>query len=155
FVVFVLRVVPELQYVVPMLAWAVIPAAFGFEFLFEKWRGGGAWRMALGTGLVLHWLVAAVFPICLESSRVPNYTDIEKAAKLLPPDARVLVLYRFYGASPAVWLDRNTIASVVEDTRLLPETCDRARKAGFTHVLILDIESWHNEKTKGGPLEMI
>jgi hypothetical protein len=137
----VVRKVPEPQYLLPMLAWCVIPASFGFNLLMDKLRAGAAWRIALGTVLILHVLMALAFTIDLKASRVPNFPDIERAAQLLPPDARVVVVSRFYGCSAAVWLNRNVVG--IWQPTGMAERFTTARRRGFTHVLILDIESRH------------
>ncbi len=154
FFLFVIRKVPEPQYLLPTLAWCVMAAGFGFSYLIETAWSNRKWRMALGAGLVLHLAVAALLTIDLKASRVPNFADIQHVAKLLPADARVLVLYRYYGASPAVWLDRNVLAVGVSVPSMFPGACEVARRAGFTHLLILDIESWHDDASKDGPLAL-
>ena len=152
---FVVRNVSEPQYLLPMLAWCVIGAAFGFHFLLTKRRLGRGRQVALGAAVVLHLLVAGFFTVDLKSSRVPNYPSILRAAELLPPDARVLVLCRYYGASPAVWLNRNVLPVGDKFPAGFPGACDLAYRSGFRYLLILDIESWHNQKTGGGPLAMM
>jgi hypothetical protein len=155
FFLFVVRKVPEPQYMLLMLVWGAMGAAFGFEFLLVKWRTSGWWRMGLGAVALVHLLVAIFFTMDLKESRVPSYPEIEQAAKLLPPGARVMVLYRFYGASPAIWLDRNVIPIGSKMPSLFPSTCEMGYRAGFTHLLILDIESLHDNKTGGGPLAIV
>ena len=110
FFVCVIRKVAEPQYLLPVLPWAAVATSFGLNYLIGKLRAGMGWRIALGAALILHLLVAVAFTVDLKASRVPSFADIEHAAQLLPPDARVIILYRYYGASPAVWLDRNVLA---------------------------------------------
>ncbi|MGP8200405.1 MAG: hypothetical protein ACLQU4_12990 [Limisphaerales bacterium] len=154
YVILVVRKIAEPQYMLPMLAWGAVPAAFGFNWLMDKLRASAAWRVALGAALILHVLVAAAFTIDLKTSRVPDYPDIERAAQLLPPEARVVVVYRYpCGCSPVVWLNRNILA-LWNQPKDMAGRFTELRKIGFTHVLILDIESWHNEKSLGGPLAL-
>ena len=150
FLVCMVRKVSEPQYMLPILAWCVVPASFGFNLLMDKLRAGAAWRIALGTALIMHVLVALALTIDLKASRVPNFPDIERAAQLLPPDARVVVVYRFFGLSLAVWLDRNVV-SLNEPTGMAGRFT-ALRRFGFTHVLILDVESWHDKKSAVEPL---
>jgi hypothetical protein len=153
YLILVVRKVPESQYMLPMLAWCVVPASFGFNLLMDKLRAGAAWRIALGTALIMHVLMTVAFTIDLKTSRVPNFPDIERAARLLPPDARVVVVYRFpCGCSPVVWLNRNILA-LWEPTGMAGRFT-ALRRFGFTHVLILDIENRHNPKSADGPLAL-
>jgi hypothetical protein len=147
FIVCVYRKVPEPQYVLALLPWVVMGAAFGLDYLFGKWRGGVLWRIAIGAAVVLHVLIAAAFTIDLKASRVPDYADIERAAQLLPTDARVIVVYRYYGASPAVWLNRNVVPMSQMDSL---QGFGRLRREGFDYVLLLDIESWHDARGDNG-----
>ncbi|MGD0815881.1 MAG: hypothetical protein ABSA83_19990 [Verrucomicrobiota bacterium] len=152
YLIMVLRKVSEPQYMLPMLAWCAVPAAFGFNWLMAKLRAGAASRVAFGAALALHVLVATAFTLDLKASRVPDYPDIQRAARLLPPEARVVVVYRFpCGCSPVVWLNRNILA-IWEQPKDMAGRFTGLRQIGFTHVLILDIESWHNEKSSIGPL---
>ncbi len=91
----------------------------------------------------------------LKASRVPSYPDIMRAGDLLPPEARVVVLYRYYGASPAVWLNRNVLPLGGQVPSDFPGACDLAYRSGFRYLLVLDIESWHHNKPGGGPLAMV
>jgi len=154
YLLFVIRKVTEPQYILPPLAWCVMASAFGFNFLMDQLRVSALWRAALGLALLLHVIVALLFTVDLKTCRVPSYPDIERAAKLLPADARVLVLYLHYGASPAVWLDRNVLAVSDELPSGFPSKCAQAYRAGFTHFLILDIESWHAPRGNDGVFAM-
>ncbi len=147
----VIRKMREPQYMLTVLPWAVIAATFGFNYLIGQPRAGRVWRIALGAVLILHLLVTVAFTVDLKASRVPSFADIERAAQLLPTDARVIILYRFYGASPAVWLDRNVLAIGVMQSL---ESCAHLRQAGFAHLLVLDIDTWHNAKSADGPLAL-
>jgi hypothetical protein len=153
YLILVVRKVTEPQYMLPMLAWCAVPAAFGFNLLMDKLTRA-AWRAALAAALALHVLVATALTLDLKASRVPAYPDIESAARLLPPEARVVVVYRFpCGCSPVVWLNRNILA-IWELPKSMAGRFTELHKIGFTHVLILDIESWHNENSSGGPLAL-
>jgi hypothetical protein len=153
YLILVVRKVAEPQYLLPMLAWCVVPASFGFNLLMDKLRTSAAWRIALGAALVMHVLMTLAFTIDLKASRVPDYPDIERAAQLLPPDARVVVVYRFpCGCSPVVWLNRNIVS--LWDPTGMADRFTALRRFGFTHVLIMDIESWHNDKSADGPLAL-
>jgi hypothetical protein len=143
FLLGVVRKVTEPQYLLPMLAWFVIAAAFGLNRLAAKLQSGLLWRSCLAAAVVIHLLVAAFFCVDLKSSRVPNYPDIIKAGEFLPADARVIAFYRFYGASPAAWLDRNMIP--LSSVEALDGQLEQLKQWGFNYVLILDIESVHNK----------
>lgn len=152
FLGYIFRKVPEPQYIVPVLPWFAIAAAFGFAFLLGKLRAKLIWRVAAGALVLLHVSVAVAFTVDLKSSRVPDYDDVERAARLLPPDARVITLYRYYGASPAVWLDRNVLALGTAESL---ENCPRLRREGFEYLMILDIEAWHDQKSNDSPLAWV
>jgi hypothetical protein len=149
----VIRTVSELQYFLPMLAWCVVAAGFGFNLLLNEMRESAVWRAALGVILIIHILIALAFTIDLKTSRVPNFSAVERAAELLPPEARVAVQYRYYGASPTVWLNRNTL--VVGEPTDVAGRFAALRKFGFTHVLILDIASLHDGQGAQGPLAWV
>ena len=148
YLVVVVRKVPEPQYLLPVLAWCVVPASFGFNLLMDKLRAGAAWRIALGAALIMQVLMTLAFTIDLKASRIPNFPDIERAAQLLPPDARVVVVSRYAGWSAVVWLNRNVVG--VWQPMGTAEMAGRftaLRRFGFTHAVILDIESWHGDKS--------
>jgi hypothetical protein len=153
FLAFVIRKVAEPQYVLQMLPWFVIGASFGLDYFLKKLCAGIGWRIGFGMVLILHILVALFFTMDLKTSRVHNLPDIERAGELLPPDARVVVIYRFYGAGPAVWLDRNVVPMGVPDR--LEESFTRLQAEGFSHVLILDIESLHNRRSAKDPQALL
>jgi hypothetical protein len=142
YLILVLRKISEPQYFLPPLAWLVIAAAPGLGHLAGKLRSGMIWRYVLPAIVGMHIVLAIVLARDLRSSRVPDFPSIESAARLLPPEARVVVAYPFYGASAAVWLNRNVYA--VHDIGTLTMELPRLREAGFTHLCLLDIESRHN-----------
>jgi hypothetical protein len=98
----------------------------------------------------LHVLTAAYFTHDAMASRVPDYPDIEQAATLLDKDARVIVFYRYYGASPAVWLDRNVFALGVLGS--LENDWARLHALGFNYILLLDMDSRHSAPGTKAPL---
>jgi hypothetical protein len=153
YLVSVLVKIAEPQYMLPVLAWGAVAASFGFNLLLDKLRSSAAWRIGFGALLAMHVLVAVAFTIDLKASRVPEYPDIERAARLLPPEARVVVVYRYLaGCSPVVWLNRNTIT--VWEAAGMAKRFSELRRFGFTHVLIMDVESWHNDQSAEGPLAL-
>jgi hypothetical protein len=147
YLILVLRQIGEPQYFLPPLAWLIIAASPGLETLFAKLRSGFGWRARLLAAIGMHLVVAAAFAGDLLASRVPDFADIGRAAQLLPPGARVVVAYRFYGAGPAIWLGRNVYA--VADLATLMTMLPKLKEAGFTHICVLDIESRHNDKAAG------
>lgn len=155
FIVLVVRKVAEVQYTLIILIWLIMAASFGFEFLLAKWCESRLWRTGLAAAMIVHVLMAIFFTVDLKGSRAPNYPDIVRAGSILPPDARVIVLYRYYGASPAIWLNRNVVAVGGYSPSFFPSFCEKAFAAGFTHVMILDMESWHDPHSHDSPLAMI
>jgi dolichyl-phosphate-mannose-protein mannosyltransferase len=147
YLILVLSKVHEPQYFLPVLPWIIVAATAGLEFLASKLPSGLVWRAGLATLVGLHVVVAAALAVDLRSSRVPDFPSIERMARLLPSEARVIVAYRFYGASPAVWLNRNVFA--VGDIGTLTLELPKLRSAGFTHLCILDIENRHNLNAGG------
>ena len=150
YLVLVLCKVHEPQYFLPVVAWTVIGSVAGLEFLAGKLHPGFIWRGALTVGMATHLVVAAALAIDLRSSRVPDFASIEHIASILPAEARVIVGYPFYGASPAVWLNRNVFAVI--DMASLESELPILRSAGFTHLCLLDIENRHNLRSGGLPM---
>ncbi|MDB6108557.1 MAG: hypothetical protein JWR69_307 [Pedosphaera sp.] len=148
YLVSVVRKIPEPQYTLPLLAWAVVAASFGFQSLIDRLGGGILWRAALGAALGLHVLVVVIFACDVKASRVPNFTEIESVAGMLPVDARVVVVYRYYGASPAVWLNRNVFA--IDNLPELEAELPKLQALGFNHLVILDLESRHHDISRTG-----
>ena len=142
----VLRKIHEAQYFLPPLFWILLMAAPGLEFLAARLRTGLLWRAGLATAIALHILVALVFGSDLKASRVPDFAGIQKARECLPPGVRVIAVYRFYGASAAVWLERNVYA--LGDLPTLTAGLGTLKAAGFTHLCLLEIESRHNLGSK-------
>ena len=139
YILFVVRKIPEPQYLLPPLAWAIMVASFGWPVLFGWWRSSSIWRASICGVLILHALVVIGGTINLKSSRVPNFSDVEGAAQVLPPGARVIAVYRSYGASPAVWLDRNVHS--LDRLSELEARLPKLRPMGYTHVVIIDLVS--------------
>lgn len=140
--VFIVRKVPEPQYSLPLLAWCIIPACVGLQVALAGLRGRILRPAVIAAAVGMHLLVALIFTCDLKASRVPDFKDIETAARLLPADARVLMGYRYYGAGPAVWLDRNVLQFTnLEELQL---ALVRVRDLGFNYLMLLDIESRHS-----------
>ena len=150
YLVLVLCKVHEPQYFLPVVAWTVIGSVAGLEFLVGKLRPSFMWQPALAVGIATHLVVAAALAVDLRSSRVPDFASIERIANMLPAEARVIVGYPFYGASPAVWLNRNVFAVI--DVGSLEAELPNLRSAGFTHLCLLDIENRHNLRSGGLPM---
>jgi hypothetical protein len=138
---FAIRKVPEFQYFLPPVAWALIWGAQTFPGLLEKAHASRSLGWALGMLAVLHLVVSLAGTYDLKASRMDDFTIWERARQLLPPDARVIVVYPHYGASPAVWLQRNTIA--VSSLEMLQERLPKLESLGFRYVLILDVKIPH------------
>jgi len=147
YLVLILRKIPEPQYLLPPLVWLIVAASPGIDCLLTRLRSRTLCRPALVLAIVLHVSLAIAFTCDLKASRVPDYTNIESAAALLPINARVVVVYRFYGASPAVWLNKNVFA--VPDPDTLESKLPRLVAVGFTHLVILDMESRHDLRSLG------
>ena len=137
--VFVLGKINEPQYYLPLIVWVVLAAALGFA-KFSSAPRSKLMRAAVVLAACAHIPVATLMAIDLKSSRVPGIAEIADAGQLLPPDARVIVAYHHYGAGPAVWLQRNVIAMSPADEDPAATVTALAR-AGFTHLMILDLES--------------
>jgi hypothetical protein len=138
FLTFVKKIT-EFQYLLPSLFWLLLIAAFGFRELRARWQQGAAWRAGLGLALAAHLLVTVIFTLDLKASRVPAFADLQAAAGMIPPDARVIVFYRFYGASAAVWLDRNVLA--IANLQQFQTGLPRLQALGFNYVLLFDVEN--------------
>lgn len=146
----VVSTVPEPQYILPLLAWAVIAAGFGAAALLERCRKSRAWCVVLGILVVLQLVTTVVFTLDLKRSRVPDYSQIVAAAGHLPPNARVIAIYPYYGASAAVWLDHNVISFGLNHVSAFDSALPGLRQAGFTHVVLFDMKlsSWVSWKAK-------
>ena len=143
---FVVRKIPEPQYLLPPLAWATMVASFGWPWLIDRWRSSTAWRASICGVAVLHAAIVVGGTINLKASRVPNFGDVEGAAKVLPPGARVIAVYRSYGASPAVWLNHNVHA--LDKLSELEARLPKLQPMGYTHVVIIDLVS-HTDRFRG------
>jgi len=147
YLIFIFGKIPEPQYAVPLLAWAVILAAFGLGWLVDESRRNNRWRLVLAAMIGLQVLTVAVFAADLKSNHVADFEGVEKAAGLIPPKSRVLVVYPFYGASPAVWLNQNDYAiNRISDLQTKLTTLE---KDGFDYLLIMDMKSWLFVKNGG------
>jgi hypothetical protein len=145
--VFIVRKILEPQYFLPLLFWLVISTSFGFSAMRQKLRSGRLWSAALGVAMLAHCVVAWCFASDLKVSRVPDYPAIERAAQLLPPGARVGVVGKTYGASPAVWLNRN-VEAISEIPADLDKNLSYLESIGFRYLIILDLESRHSRKSQ-------
>jgi hypothetical protein len=147
YLIFIFAKIPEPQYALPLLAWAVIFAAFGLGRLADGARRKNRWRWALAAMVGLQLLTVAVFTADLKSNHVADFESVQKAAGLMPPKSRVLVVYPFYGASPAVWLNQNDYAiNHISDLETQVATLE---KDGFDYLLIMDLKSWLFVKNGG------
>ena len=147
YLVTVVAKIPEPQYILPLLAWLVMAAAFGLNAFAGGFPSPGR-RAVLAAVVTAHVLVAIIFVCDLKSPHVPAIGDIETAAKLIPAHSHVIAAYPFYGASPAIWLGQNTYAvhSPEELEGVLPEL----RKDNFDYIIILDVKS-HSMNSHKGP----
>jgi len=140
----VVRKVAEPQYYLPLLACAVVAASFGLVPMVAWFRRWVSWRPILGLVVGIHLIVAFVLTWDLKQSRVPDFAEIQKTAALIPAGARVVVVYRFYGASAGVWLHHNVLA--VSDAPELEAALAKKPSLvdlGFTRLVILDLASHH------------
>jgi Dolichyl-phosphate-mannose-protein mannosyltransferase len=140
--------IPELQYMLPPLAWAAIAVGFGVEPLIGLARAKPFWRAALGLLVGVQLLTVTVFAFDLKASRVPDFSEIQAAEAQLPAGARVMVIYPYYGASPAVWLNRNVLSVYRES--VVEEELPKLRPLGFTHIILLDLKlsDWVSWRTR-------
>lgn len=150
--ILILNKLPEPQYYLPPLVWTVTAAASGIEFLRDKLKSDFRWRYGLIVGCALHVALALILILDLKASRVPDFSAIQNARDFLPAGARVIAVYRYYGASAAVWLDHNVLA--IQDVGTLTKQLPVLKQAGFTHLCILDIESHHGTKSHS-PLQLV
>lgn len=136
----------EPQYTIPVLFWLLIVAAPGLSILLEKARQNRLWRISLIGLAVLHLLIAAISVAFLKTSRVANFSDIQAAKKLLPPEARVVVYSTTPNVYMSVWLDHNTLMlhpfheqipspSLLEK---LNQQLDNLHHVGFDYLLLVD-----------------
>lgn len=139
YLVFVVSKIQEPQYLLPTLAWLILPAAFGFRYMTQIGSRSAGWRTGLAALVCLQALTAVFFTSDLKASRVPDFAAIEKASATIPAGARVIVAYPFYGASPAVWLNQNVLA--VNSASVLETELPRLQKLGFSHLVLMDVKS--------------
>jgi hypothetical protein len=141
--IFVARKILEPQYFLPLLCLLVICASFGFAGMRDKMRSSARWRAFGVPALALHILTAYLFTSDLKASRVPDYPAIERAARHIPPGARVAIVGKTYGASPAVWLNRN-VEATSEEPADLARDLPYLESMNFRYLMILDLESRHS-----------
>jgi Dolichyl-phosphate-mannose-protein mannosyltransferase len=146
--VFVIRKILEPQYFLPLVFWLALMASLGFARLIEKWRYSLAWRTILGVAICAHVLVVWMFTSDLKAARVSNLAGIESAAHLIRSGARVVLIYRHYGAGPAVWLNHNVVI-IDEDTKNIDHELRPLKLEKFTYLMILDVESRHHGHASG------
>jgi len=153
YIIFVVRKIPEPQYLLPSLAWLVLIAAFGLNYLVARTNHGIRWRVGAVLLVCLQALTACIFAGDLKASRVPDFQSIQKAAALIPPGARVVVAYPFYGAGPAVWLHHNVFA--VNDAATLEADLPRLEKNGFSCLVLMDVKTRTKSVSKESMLAML
>jgi len=153
YIIFVVRKIQEPQYLLPSLAWLVVTAAFGISHLAEKINHGGRWRAGVVSLVCLQALTAFIFASDLKASRVPDFQSIEKAAASIPPGARVIVVYPFYGAAAAVWLNHNVLA--IDQITSLEADLPRLKKIGFSHLVLMDVKTRTKSASKESWLETL
>jgi hypothetical protein len=153
YVIIVFVRIPEPQYLLPSLAWLIMAAVFGINHLAGKTNHGIRWRAGVVSLICLQALSAFIFTSDLKASRVPDFQSIEKAAASIPPGARVIVAYPFYGAAPAVWLKHNVLA--VDNFDTLKMELPRLQKIGFSYLVLLDVETRTKNASKDNALKML
>ncbi len=152
--VFVIRKILEPQYFLPLVFWLAVAASLGLARLLERRRSSLVWRTAFGAAICAHVLVVWMFASDLKAARVSNFAGIESAAHLIPSGARVVMVYRYYGAAAAVWLNHNVVCpwdgldlgeltSLFGDTKNMDHELRTLRSENFTYFMILDVESRH------------
>jgi hypothetical protein len=153
YIVFVVCKISEPQYLLPSLAWLALAAAFGISHLAGKTNHGVRRRAGVVSLVCLQVLTACIFTSDLKASRIPDFPSVEKAAASIPPGARVIVVYPFYGAGPAVWLHRNVLA--MYDAAALEAGLPRLEKIGFSHLVLMDVKTRTKSASKDSVLEML
>lgn len=152
YIIFVVRKIPEPQYLLPSLAWLILTAAFGFNYLARASHGIRL-RVGAVSLVCLQVLTAGILTCDLKASRVPDFQSVEKAAAVIPPGARVIVAYPFYGAGPAVWLHHNVLA--VSDAATLEADLPRLEKIGFSCVVLMDVKTRTKSVSKESVFAML
>jgi hypothetical protein len=84
---------------------------------------------------------------------VPDFAAVEQAAKVIPADARVVVVYPFYGASPAVWLHRNVLA--LNNLQTLQTQLPHLEKMCFSYLVLLDLKTRTKSSTTGNLAQIL
>jgi hypothetical protein len=152
--VFVIRKILEPQYFLPLLFWLTVAASLGLARLIERRRSSLVWRTAFAVAICAHVLLVWMFASDLKAGRVSNFAGIESAGHLIPSRARVVVVYLYYGAAAAVWLNHNVICpwngqdlgeltSLFADTKNMDHELRTLRSENFTYFMILDVEHRH------------
>jgi len=153
YIILVVCKIPEPQYLLPSLAWLILAAAFGINHLAGKTNPGIRWRVGVVSLVCLQALTACIFTSDLKAARVPDFPSIEKAAASIPPGARVIVVYPFYGAAPAVWLRHNVLA--MDDAAILVADLPRLEKIGFSHLVLMDVKTRTRNASNENVLKML
>lgn len=153
YLMFVVSKIMEPQYLLPSLAWLIVAATFGINQLAGMTNPSIRWRAGLVALVCLQALTTCIFARDLKAARVPDFQSIEKAAAVIPPGARVIVVYPFYGAAPAVWLRHNVLA--MDDAAILEADLPRLENIGFSHLVLMDVKTRTRNASKENVLKML
>ena len=153
YLVLVVSKIQEPQYLLPTLAWLIVPAVFGFRQLAGTFNRHRHWRTGVIALVGLQVLTASLFTGDLKAARVPDFAAIEKAAATIPSGSRVVVAYPFYGASAAVWLNQNVLA--VGDIGTLKAELTELQKTGFSHLVLMDLKTRSKGAAKDSLIKML
>jgi hypothetical protein len=141
YIVLVFSKISEPQYLLPTLAWASLAAAFGLGHLLSIAGRHVIARVGLAALAGLQVLTTFVFACDLKASRLIDIGVVQQAAKLIPDGSRVILFYPFYGASPAVWLDKNVMA--VPELDWVKAHLAELQQEGFSHIVLMDVKRLH------------
>jgi Dolichyl-phosphate-mannose-protein mannosyltransferase len=153
YLVLVFSKVTEPQYLLPIVAWASLGAAFGLSHLASIARRHVIGRIALAALVCLQVLTTIVFACDLKASRLTDFGIVQEAAERLPSGSRVILFYPFYGGSPAVWLNKNVMATV--DLDWVKVHLTHLQQEGFSHIVLMDLKRLHEGSLKQNLKKML
>ena len=151
YIILVVSKVAEPQYLLPSLAWLILMATFGIDYLTRKTNCVFRWQAGAVLVVCLHVLAVGVLTLDFKASRLPDYATVEKAAAAIPAGARVIVAYPFYGAGAAVWLNHNVLA--INHADELETELPRLKQNGFSYLVLMDVKT--RTRTKGNQLKTL
>lgn len=127
----------EPQYTLPFLYAMTLMVGLALPFAFKKIQHSLKWRWIFGCALLAQGVVSTQLTLDLKASRAPAEAELLAARQFLTEADRVLTLSPSYGASPALWLGKNTL-EYFPIRGAAPASLGEFQRLGFTHFVVLD-----------------